>query len=299
MTLLAALMALTALPALAQQTAAGDMGSERPWSLGLAVGHGQRSNPFVASDDMDVNAVLDIAWYGERFFFDNGDFGFNLQEQARWTVDALLTFNNERNYFSYLSNGTSGLDIGSLRSLASSVGVSSVGPAADGELEKLSVEEMETLVFAGQDSDLPERDFAANAGLELLSINAWGDVQLQVLTDVSSTHNGQSAWLSWSYPWLTQSTEYSLTVGAEWKSADLVKYYYGVRPEESLNGRDVYEGGSATNTVVRFSATHELSQHWQIVGVLEREFLGDTISASPIIKDNKIDTFFIGLYYGF
>jgi hypothetical protein len=88
---------------------------DSPWSFGIALGAGQRDNPFVASDDVTLNAIVDLAWYGERWFFDNGDIGFTLRETSQLSVNALLTFNNERNYYSYLNNGSSGLDLGSLR----------------------------------------------------------------------------------------------------------------------------------------------------------------------------------------
>lgn len=66
------LLLLVPLPGLAQTASEqADVGSERPWSFAIAVGKGRQSNPFVASDDVYLTAILDLAWYGERFFFDN------------------------------------------------------------------------------------------------------------------------------------------------------------------------------------------------------------------------------------
>lgn len=275
--------------------------SPQAWTVGLSVGHGRRTNPFVASDDVDIHAVVDLAWYGKRFFFDNGDVGFTLHETARFSVNAVLGFNNERNYFSYLGNGSSGIDIFSLRQLAEDNGfaASGISPEAEAGLDTLTVEELEDLVFKDIDSDLPERDFAVNGGFELLYLGPWGDLHAQVLTDVSSTHNGHSALVAYSYPWFTPSTEYSLMLGLEWKSHDLVDYYYGVTPGEQLPGRPVYEGSGGTNSIIRLSATHELSSRWYLVGVLERESLSNAIRRSPIIKDHKVDTAYVGLYYQF
>ena len=295
-------LALLAAPAGEAQAQTGEAvaeAGERPWTLGLALGHGRRSNPFVASEDIDINAVLDLAWYGERFFFDNGDFGYTLNETARFSVSAVVGFNNERNYFSYLSDGTSGLDILNLRALASEGQMGIAGGIDESELAGLTVPELEDLVFTDIDSELPERDFAVNGGFEMLYLSEWGDLQAQVLTDLGSTHNGETAWLSWSYPWLTAISEFSLTLGLEWKSRDLVDYYYGVTPGERLPGRPTYEGGSGTNGVVRFAGGHALSEHWKLVGVLEREYLSSAIRHSPIIKDSEVDTFYIGLYYQF
>ncbi|MDO8907992.1 MAG: MipA/OmpV family protein [Pseudohongiella sp.] len=271
------------------------------WTIGAALGHGRRDNPFVASDDMRLNAIVDLAWYGERWFFDNGDIGFMFEETARFSANALITFDNERNYFSYLSNGSSGLDIFSLRQIAEDKGLSFPG-IAGGEapdLGSLSTEQLEELVFEDLNTSLPKRRFAVNSGLEMLYISAWGDLQAQLLTDVSGTHHGQSAWFSWSYPWITPTSEFSLTFGAEWKSSDLVDYYYGVRPYERIDGRPGYSGKAGVNGVVRVSASRALSERWRLVGVVEREYLSNAIRRSPIIERGSVNTAFLGLYYQF
>lgn len=271
------------------------------WTLGAAVGHGQRDNAFVASDDMKLNAIIDLAWYGERWFFDNGDVGFIFRETDQFSANALVTFNNERNYFSYLSNGSSGLDIFSLRKIAEDKGLSfpSIAGGEAQDLESLNTDELETLVFEDLDTSLPERDFAVNSGIEMLYLSRWGDLQAQLLTDVSGTHHGQSAWVSYSYPWITPTSEFSLTLGLEWKSSDLVDYYYGVRPDERIEGRAPYSAGAGINRVMRFSASRALSERWLLVGVLEREQLSSAIRRSPIIERGSVNTAFVGLYYQF
>lgn len=279
---------------------AGEAESGRPWTLGIALGQGRRSNPFVASNDMNINAVVDATWYGERFFFDNGDLGYTFAQSSRFSSNALLTFDNERNYFSYLNNGSSGLDISSLRTIAEENGFSGgMGIAGVDDFNSLSTAELEELIYQDIDSSLPERDFAANGGFEMLYISPWGDLQAQFLSDISSTHNGESAFVSYSYPWLMPHSEVSLTLGLEWKSSNLLDYYYGVRKEESLEGRPVYRAGSGTNGVMRLTASQALNEHWKLVGMVEREYLSSAIRRSPIINENRITSYFLGLYYQF
>lgn len=300
---LGALLILLLQPRHAQAQESAPVASDSPWTLGIALGKGRRTNPFVASDDVDIIAVLDVAWYGERFFFDNGDVGLTLLNTPRFSVNAMLGFNNERNYFSYLSNGSSGVDIADLRQLAEDKGFFAAGilPGfeSDTGMETVSVEELENFVFNDIDSDLPERDFAVNGGLELLYLSPWGDLQAQVLSDVSGTHNGQSVWLSYAYPWVTRFAEFSFSAGLEWKSADLIDYYYGVTPSEALPGRADYAAGSGTNSVLRFAASHAFNRHWSLMGVMEREYLSSAIRKSPIINERKVDTVYVGLYYQF
>jgi outer membrane protein len=281
---------------------------ERSWSLGLALGQGERDNPLISSESIDINAVIDFSWYGERFFFDNGDFGYALGGANTWSLNLIATFNNERNYYNYLTGRSFGLD----SVLDNRFGLAGNGPAEPGSEDPrdpgLAAPEqagsagltgLETPEFLNSNTELPDRDFALNSGVEFLYISPFGDVQAQLLTDVSKTHEGQEAWLSWSRPWYTRSSELNLTLGAEWKSHNLIGYYYGVLPEEAFAGRPEYDGASGTNTFIRLAARHKLGRHWNLVGMIEREFLSSAISNSPIVDQDSVDTFFAGLYYQF
>lgn len=276
--------------------------AERSWNLGLALGQGQRSNPLINGENIDINAVVDLSWYGEHFFFDNGDFGVTLSAQRAWSLNVVATFNNERHYYSYLTGRSFGLD--SLVNRDFGINNENFGdgeaPAPDAHPGDQPVGTTGLLPAAlNLETELADRDFALQSGMEFLYISPWGDVQAQLLSDVSSTHGGQEAWLSWSRPWYTRNNEFALTVGLEWKSADLVSYYYGVREEEAFPGRPAYAAGSGSNLFIRFAARHALSQHWQLAAMVEREFLSSAISNSPIVADAAVDTFFAGLFYQF
>ncbi len=291
---------------MAPQTAEKD----RPWTLGIAAGHGRRDNPFVASDDFPVHVVLDIAWYGEHLFFDNGDLGLSLQRTADFSLNVIGTFDNERNYYNFLSRDNGGLR--SLNMALQDQGISTLTdmPGEVGRDELLSwlsmtpgtssadVSRVERL-FQQADNSLPRRRFALNSGLELLYLSQWGDIQAQLLTDVSGRHRGQSALLSWSQPWTDGTFSVALTAGAEWKSDSLVDYYYGVRREESFPGRPQYRGRSTINPFARLAASRALTAHWELTAVVEHERLGRGIRQSPIIERESINTLFVGLYYRF
>lgn len=287
-------------------------GDERSWELGLALGYGERSNPLISGESIDINTVVDFSWYGEKFFFDNGDLGYLLTEQRNYSFSLVGTFNNERNFYNYLTGRTFGLDSFSQRlGLSSTTSIaasqpSDIGTAAGTDanpdarfVTSIGLPKDTSTEYVNRNTELPDRHFALNGGIEFLYISRWGDVQAQILSDVSGTHDGREAWLSWSYPWYTHSNEFTLTFGAEWKSSKLVGYYYGVREDESFPGRPQYTGGSGTNGFIRFAARHAFSRNWHLVGMVEREFLSSAISSSPIVDDEQVDTFFAGLFYQF
>jgi outer membrane protein len=292
--------------------AASAQETERSWDLALAVGYGERTNPLVGGDSIDINTVIDFSWYGERFFFDNGDLGFLLQEHRNYSFNLVATINNERNFYNYLTGSNFGLQ--SLTEISKGFGAAGstitgeqtpgkdFAGTADSErdfLTSIGAPQGADTGYVNLNTELPDRDSAVNSGIEFLHIGPWGDIQAQLLSDVSGTHHGQEAWLSWSHPWYTPNNEFTLTLGAEWKSGKLISYYYGVRPEESFPGREAYEAGAGTSTFVRFAARHAFSPHWHGVAMVEREFLSSAIRNSPIVDDDVVDTFFAGLLYQF
>ena len=100
--IVAALMAL-ALPFIAADAAAqdpdGKSAEPSPWRLGIALGYGERSNPLALSEDIPILVDLDIAWFGERFFFDNGDLGFTFADNRLVTASFVARVNSDRVFF--------------------------------------------------------------------------------------------------------------------------------------------------------------------------------------------------------
>ena len=73
--------------------------AEKSWRLGVAFGYGQRTNPLIQSDDIPVLVDLDIAWFGKRWFFDNGDVGFTLFDRSSSTTSLVARVNDDRVFF--------------------------------------------------------------------------------------------------------------------------------------------------------------------------------------------------------
>src|SRR5689334_21271305 len=74
--------------------------SERHWRLGLALGYGERTNPLIQSEKIPVLVDVDIAWFGKRWFFDNGDVGFAVLDRPAFTLNAVARVNTDRAFFS-------------------------------------------------------------------------------------------------------------------------------------------------------------------------------------------------------
>ncbi|MDR0779289.1 MAG: MipA/OmpV family protein [Pseudomonadales bacterium] len=267
---------------------------ERNWHLGIALGLGQRDNPLISGDTIDINYAIDLSWYGKRFFFDNGDFGYTLFTDDTLSLNLLGSISNERSFYHFLTGKQ--LRLNKESAGATPIVLPNADMAATLSATAPTAKELDDL---NRDTALPTRRYAAYGGFELLHISPYGDVQAQVLSDISKVHNGQEVWLSWTKPWFFTQEQVSLTLGLQWQSAALLSYYYGVRPQESFSARPAYEASAGINRFVRVQARHSFNAHWQAVGMVEREYLSAAIRHSPIVNAAVIDSVFAGLYYQF
>lgn len=88
-------------------------------------------------------------------------------------------------------------------------------------------------------------------------------------------------------------------LGAAWQSADLVDYYYGVRPEEARPGRPAFRGEATVNATAGLFVFTPLSRRLLLQSFLRLERLGPEIEDSPIVADSTALTAFAAVSYRF
>ena len=243
--------------------------SESPWRLGVALGYGERSNPLVLSDDIPVVVDLDIAWFGKRFFFDNGDVGFTFADNSALTASFVGRFNSDRVFFGKTDTRFVRFTI-----------------AGDALAETVQL-------------DVPDRDYAVEAGIELLSDGRWGYLQLAAHHDVSSTHDGFEVDLNYGFGWRSERWYFEPSLGLSYKSGDLNNYYWGVRLNESGPALPVYEAGSGVNVRGKLVASYHLTRNWAMSLGAEYERLNNAVADSPIVEDREVIDYFAGMSYRF
>ena len=143
---------------------------DSPWRIGLSAGIGQRSNPLLNARDIPVYGVLHISYFGDRFFFDNGDIGWRLFESENSSINAIAGVGGERSFYSFLND--------------SPISFFEAVDVANGAVIK------EEAIKA------PQREMVVDGGIEWLWTYGNSDLQVQLLTDISNQHNGQEFWLS-------------------------------------------------------------------------------------------------------
>ena len=256
-----ALLALLLAPGLAA--------AESPWRLGVALGYGERSNPLVLSDDVPLVVDLDIAYFGERFFFDNGDLGLTFVDNTDVTISLMARVRSDRVFFGRTDTKFVVLDF------------------AGAPLE------------SAVEFRVPDRDYAIESGFELLSDGAWGNLQLSAFHDVSATHKGFEVDANYGFGFRQGNWYIEPAIGVSYKSEDLNNYYWGVRPAESSPALPAYDAGDGLNARARLRAAYYFSRNWSFALSAEYERLNDDAAASPIVEQDSVLGWFAGVAFRF
>jgi MipA family protein len=264
--------------AIAIAGAGADASAQSPWRLGVALGHGERSNPLIQSDDIPVAVDIDVAWFGDRFFFDNGDGGFTVVDHPALTVNATGRINSDRVFF-----GKTDTDL--VRFGAA------IGQATDAAVGVPFAAPVELTV--------PDRDYAVELGIELLADGGWGALQVAAHHDASGTHGGYEIFVDYSYGWRKQRWYVEPSAGFAYKSGELNDYYWGVRPDEVGPALPVYAAGAGINPHAKLAFSYQLTKHWAVAVAAEYERLADEAAASPLVADRDVVGYFAGAHYRF
>ncbi len=184
---------------------------ESPWRLGIATGYGERSNPLIQSDDIPIVVDLDIAWFGERFFFDNGDLGFTFADNRWLTASLVARFNSDRVFFGRTDTRFVEFSLADGAPLAAAVPV-----------------------------EPPDRDYAVEAGFELLADGDWGRLQVSAHHDVSGTHDGFEFDVEYGYGFAGKRWYLEPSIGFSYKNAKMNDYYWGVSDSEANEALPAY-----------------------------------------------------------
>ncbi len=260
----------------------GAPAGERHWRLGIALGFGERSNPLIQSDDIPVLVDLDIAWFGERWFFDNGDLGFAFIDNRLFTANLVARVNSDRVYFSKTNTRYVTLLQG-----AAPV-VSPMPPSQD-----LGAQGQTFVV------EPPDRDYAIELGVEMLMDGAWGQATLSAFHDVSGTHDGFEVGAEYGYRFTHGRLSVSPSVGARYKSAARNDYYWGVRASEANGALPAFQVDEGINWQAGVRAGYYLTRSLRLALSANYERLDDNMAESPLVEDSHVVGYFAGLAWQF
>lgn len=157
-------------------------------------------------------------------------------------------------------------------------------------------EENDSPALAG----LGDRDSTLMAGLGL-RYEAPGGVNLSLRYehDVLDRSGGGAATARVSKSLQAGRFRIAPNLQANWLSADLTNYDFGVSPEAVTATRPAYNTGSSISYEAGFGSFIELTENWRITLSVSTEFLPDEIADSPIVAANRVTKGFAAITYVF
>lgn len=231
------------------------------WTFGLAAG--VLDSPYVG-EGTRVRPFPLVSFEGERFFWRGLSGGMHLYEEGGIRIDALL------------SARLDGFDIDDLS--ASGLRGNGLNPAL-----------------------LEDRDDGLDAGFRAQWQGGAGQITFQALGDVSGASDGYELSLEYGYRLRAGRAFVTPYVGAEWRSSDLTRYYYGTLDEEVARGVQAYAPGSVLVPRVGVNFISPLAGKWQIFASAQYRFLPDELTDSPLLErgSDGAGLIAIGLSRGF
>ncbi|EDQ01115.1 MipA/OmpV family protein [Shewanella benthica] len=256
------------------------------WDIGLALGYGSRSNPLKDYDDIPIYLVPTFAYYGDYWYFDNGNIGYTLVEDEKYTINLTTSFSTDSAFFHRWDPSNIFL-----------TGSNNFEPSA------LFSETRVTLMGEEQSvptaNELETRHFTYLGGVEAYIYTRIGILNLSLAHDLLNVHQGTEAKLKWLYNLSIEEWKFELALVLDWKSEEVVDYYYAIRPSENAYWSQNYQAESAINTSIELTSHYVLAKHWQLLFLARYTQIADEIVASPLLNKDYTSTFFVGTAYRF
>lgn len=251
------------------------------WDLGVAIGWGQKSNPLKDFDDIPLFFIPTVAYYGEHWFFDNGNLGYTLAEQESFTFNLVTSYSLDRAYFYrwdpsniFLNRGTQ----------VEAKAINNMSLSTEPEREFNSLE---------------TRNFTLLGGAEAFIYTRLGIIRLAYTHDMFNVHQGSEAQIKWTYGWDYDRFIFEFALVFDWKSQTVVDYYYGVRPSENAYWSEQYQAKSGWDKGAEMTARYILTDNWDLLLAVRYTLIADEIAASPLLDQDYSSTYFIGAAYRF
>src|SRR5690606_18939926 len=128
----------------------------------------------------------------------------------------------------------------------------------------------------------------------------YASLHFQALSDFTSVHDGHEMRAAVIFPWHIGEQKLALTLGANYKSREILDYYYGVGSRDT----DIPElffspVSSGVEKMVRFDWQCPLSEKWSLRAMVQYSRLPSSIADSPLLSDEEVGSIFFGGIYHF
>ncbi|CAM3904664.1 MULTISPECIES: MipA/OmpV family protein [Pseudoalteromonas] len=244
----------------------------------ITLGYGGIQNPVASSKNITSVILPNFAYYGDRWYVDNFALGYSLIESERYYIDIAGRFNDDGFFFKL-----DGIDKLFATSIVSDNPKVPTRPSAP--TTSLTPIERDLSYLAGLSS-----------GLKLFA-DSW--LELAVLQDITGVHNGHEVQLNGYQSFSVLGGVLGVEAGVNYKSSELIKYYYTIAPTEALSRLTKYELQSALNYHLKMAYEYPISEQLSFDMKLKYTWLDSELANNPIINENGYFSGFMGVTYHF
>ena len=262
-------------------------------NLAVALGYGVRSNPLNFSDDRNLFLVPDIAWYGENWYLDNLEVGYQWSYTQSFAFETLVTLNTSNRHFQD-DHGSSFLLDGEF-----ATGNGSAGGNVGWEIPPTAENPAPPATLSLSPADVQDRDFAVDVGVRAHWYTDRSEWTLALLRDISDVYGGTRAAVGYRKPWSLGPWKLLSSAELEWRSAELLNYYYGVDDGDVADPRYHYTPGSGLFANIKLTASRPITTNWRWLLHLSYQRLPSAMTASPLVAKDYTVTTFAGVTYQF
>jgi len=143
------------------------------------------------------------------------------------------------------------------------------------------------LAANGLDSRLlDDRDDSLDAGISGKWSGSAGELELDLLSDVSGKSKGQEFSLQYGYPLNLGATQITPNIGATYFSKKMANYYYGTLDSEVARGVINYRPDAVTVPHVGVDVMRSFAENWTFLALLQYSALPNKITDSPLLERN-------------
>jgi outer membrane protein len=272
------LLAFFASPGVRAQTNCGEPSEDcvevGQWDISLSLGGGVRTNPIRSNSNIPLVAIPKISYYGKRFFLENLEAGVTLHETDSNTFNLVAAPGYDRVFF--VSNDLQNIFVDNTVPSGFYAGTT-------------FVDTKEGRVPIPGDVPLRPRRTTYLTGPEWSFSSGPLTGQLSALYEVTGRHHGTEVRAAMAAPVIKRKGEWVVSGGVTWKSAEIVRYYYGVE--------GVYQPKAALNPFIKVSYDRPLSNRWALNAFVHYEHLANAVADSPIVSESEVTTAFVGFVY--
>jgi len=248
------------------------------WHLGVAIGLGHITTPIAEEDDTRLPVIPQFSYYGEKFFVDNFTIGYSFVQGKNYSLDFIGDFNRDFIHFH----------------TASSVQKAFVLSGGFGDPESPKIP-----VHIG-DYDLKKRYATYLVGPSFRYQGEGWSLKTSYKKDVTGLNYGTEFNFELGQHFTYGKWSFQHAIGVVWKSQEIVNYYYGIEPEESPFPELAYSAqGAAKVPYYEFNTQYQFNHQWRFLISIKSEKLNKSITESPIVNKDEVNSVFVGFGYDF